>query len=132
MHAGLEGALGRGHPPRTGQDVGRILNPTQLVGQIEGALAQGVGLAISEDLRFEQGVPQNGDFREYQVPTAVDLPDVQIAALIEYAEPDTPFGMKPAGTVPLVPTPAAIAAALRVASGREVPRLPVRPGDLLE
>lgn len=114
------------------QDVGRVLNPTQLVGQIEGAIGQGVGLAISEDLRFEQGVPQNGDFRDYLVPTAADLPDVQIAALIEYAEPGTPFGMKPGGTVPIVPTPAAIAAALRAASGHDVPRLPVRPGDLLD
>ncbi len=112
------------------QDVGRILNPTQLVGQIEGAIAQGVGLAISEDVRLEQGVPVNADFPDYLVPTAADLPDVRIAALIEYAEPNTPYGMKPVSTPPIVPTPAAIAAALRSATGLDLTHLPLRPPDL--
>ena len=60
----------------TAQDVGKVLNPVQVVGQIEGGIAQGVGLAVMEELLVEDGVVRNPSFTDYLIPTALDAPDV--------------------------------------------------------
>jgi CO/xanthine dehydrogenase Mo-binding subunit len=114
----------------TAQDVGRVLNPLQVLGQIEGGIAQGVGLAVMEELIVRDGVIVNASFTDYLLPTALDMPVVRVAALIEEPEPNAPFGAKGVGEPPCISSTAAIAAAIRNATGRPIRRIPVRPEDL--
>ena len=81
----------------TSQEVGRILNPTQLLGQLEGGAAQGVGLALMEEIVVVDGLVRNPSFTDYLIPTALDLPDLTIGAIIEEPEPGAPFGAKGVG-----------------------------------
>ncbi|WP_033219924.1 xanthine dehydrogenase family protein molybdopterin-binding subunit [Kitasatospora phosalacinea] len=111
------------------QDVGRALNPRQIEDRIEGAVAQGVGLALLENLRTEGGVPVNASLTGYRLPTALDTPDVRIAALLEERDVVAPFGAKAVSAVPAVVAPAAVAAAVRAATGLPVGRLPILPED---
>lgn len=124
-----EAGLARVVEVATVQDVGRAVNPLQVYGQIEGGVAQGVGLATMEEIRLEGGQIRNASFTDYLLPTALDMPHVR-SELVEEAEPDAPYGAKGAGEPPLVASPAAIAAAMRAASGRPLNRIPVRPDDL--
>ena len=114
----------------TSQDVGRVLNPVQVVGQIEGGIAQGVGLAVMEEIVLDRGVVRNASFTDYLIPTALDMPEIQIAALIEEPEPGAPFGAKGVGETPTISSSAAVAAAVRDATGLELPRIPIRPQDI--
>ncbi len=111
------------------QDVGRALNPRQIENRIEGAVAQGVGLALLENLRTEHGVPLNASLTGYRLPTALDTPDIRIAALLEERDVVAPFGAKAVSAVPAVVAPAAVAAAVRAATGLPVGRLPILPED---
>jgi xanthine dehydrogenase D subunit len=113
----------------TAQDVGRAINPLQVVGQIEGGVAQGVGLAVMEEIVLERGEIRNASFTDYLIPTALDMPEV-VCTIIEEPEPGAPFGAKGVGEPPVVsPTPA-VAAAVRAATGLELPRVPIRPEDI--
>jgi CO/xanthine dehydrogenase Mo-binding subunit len=114
----------------TAQDVGRAVNPQAVHGQIEGGTAQGLGLALMEEIQTRDGVITNASFTDYLIPTALDMPRVQ-AELVEEPEPDAPFGVKGVGEPPTVVSTAAIVSALRDASGRELTRVPVRPDDLV-
>ena len=114
----------------TAQDVGRVLNPLQAVGQIEGGIAQGVGLAVMEEMVIDGGMILNPSFTDYLMPTALDMPVVTIAALIEEPEPGAPFGAKGIGEPPTVSSTAAVAAAVRAATGLELARVPIRPQDI--
>jgi len=114
----------------TGQDVGRVLHPTQLMGQIEGGIAQGLGLAVMEELVVDDGVIRNPSFTDYLLPTIADMPEV-LATCIEQPEPGAPLGAKGVGEPPTISSTAAIAAAIRAATGVDVTRVPVRPWDLI-
>ena len=114
----------------TGQDVGRVLHPTQVIGQIEGGIAQGVGLAVMEEMVIEDGLVRNPSFTDYLIPTVADTPEV-LATCIEEPEPEAPFGAKGAGEPPTISSTAAVAAAIRAATGVDVTRVPVRPWDLI-
>ena len=114
----------------TAQDVGRVLNPLQVVGQIEGGTLQGVGLAVMEEMKLSGGQVLNPTFTDYLIPTALDAPEVRIAALIEEPEPGAPFGAKGVGEPPTLSSTPAVAAAIRAATGRELPRVPIRPEDI--
>jgi CO/xanthine dehydrogenase Mo-binding subunit len=114
----------------TAQDVGRVLNPLQVTGQIEGGIAQGLGLAVMEELLVEGGRVRNASFTDYLIPTALDAPTVD-AVLIEEPEPGAPFGAKGVGEPPTISSTPAIVAAIRAASGAPCTRVPVRPRDLL-
>ncbi|MEU9078916.1 xanthine dehydrogenase family protein molybdopterin-binding subunit [Kitasatospora sp. NPDC004745] len=113
------------------QDVGRALNPRQIEDRIEAGVAQGVGLALLEDLRTEGGVLQNPSLTGYRLPTALDTPEVRIAALLEERDVVATFGAKAVSAVPAVVAPAAVAAAVRAATGLPVGRLPIRPEDAI-
>ena len=113
----------------TGQDVGRALNPLSIQGQIEGGIAQGVGLAVMEEIVLEDGRIRNPSFTDYLIPTALDMPDV-VYALIEQPEPGAPFGAKGVGEAPTVSSHSAVVAAVRAATGLALPRCPVRPQDI--
>ena len=114
----------------TSQDVGRVLHPLQAVGQLEGGAAQGVGLAVMEEVLVSDGRIRNASFTDYLVPTALDMPPVEIALLIEQPEPGAPFGAKGIGEPPCISSTAAVVAALRDATGLELARVPVRPVDI--
>jgi CO/xanthine dehydrogenase Mo-binding subunit len=113
----------------TAQDVGRAVNPLAVEGQIEGGTAQGLGLALMEELVTRDGAILNASFTDYLIPTALDMPPVQIE-LIEEPEPDAPYGAKGVGEPPTVVSTAAILSALRDATGRPLTRVPVRPDDI--
>jgi CO/xanthine dehydrogenase Mo-binding subunit len=113
----------------TAQDVGRAVNPLAVEGQIEGGTAQGLGLALMEELVTRNGAILNASFTDYLIPTALDMPPVDIE-LIEEPEPDAPYGAKGVGEPPTVVSTAAILSALRDATGRPLTRVPVRPDDI--
>lgn len=109
------------------QDVGRVLNPAQLRSRIEAGVTLGVGAALTENLRTPRGLVRHPDLTGYPLPTALDTPDIRIVELIEERDVVAPFGAKAVSAVPVVTSPAAIASAVRAATGRLVNRLPIRP-----
>ncbi|HEY5295654.1 MAG TPA: molybdopterin cofactor-binding domain-containing protein [Gaiellaceae bacterium] len=111
------------------QDVGKAVNPQQVEGQIEGGTAQGLGLALMEEIQTRGGLITNASFTDYLIPTALDMPPVE-SVLIEDPEPDAPYGVKGVGEPPTVVSTAAVVAALRAATGRDLTRVPVSPDDI--
>jgi CO/xanthine dehydrogenase Mo-binding subunit len=114
----------------TAQDVGKALNPQAVEGQIEGGTAQGLGLALMEEIQTHDGLITNASFTDYLIPTALDMPPVE-AVLVEEPDPEAPYGVKGVGEPPTVVSTAAIVSALRAATGRELTRVPVRPDDIV-
>jgi len=113
----------------TAQDVGRAVNPVAVQGQIEGGTAQGLGLALMEEIQTRDGAITNASFTDYLIPTTLDMPPV-VSELVEDPEPDAPYGVKGVGEPPTVVSTAAVVAALRAATGRELTRVPVKPDDI--
>ena len=113
------------------QDVGRVLNPVGLQGQIEGGLAIGIGYALTEEMIYEEGLLQNPSFHEYKLLTAVDMPDIHFYP-IETLDEAGPYGSKGAGEAPLIPSAAAIANAVSDALGIEFRSLPLSPEKVLK
>ncbi|MGB2876346.1 MAG: molybdopterin cofactor-binding domain-containing protein [Gaiellaceae bacterium] len=114
----------------TAQDVGRAVNPQAVEGQIEGGTAQGLGLALMEEIQTRDGVITNASFTDYLIPTTLDMPSVE-SVLIEHPEPDSPYGVKGVGEPPTVVSTAAILSALRAATGRDLTRVPIRFDDIV-
>ncbi|HEY7077793.1 MAG TPA: 2-oxo-4-hydroxy-4-carboxy-5-ureidoimidazoline decarboxylase, partial [Solirubrobacteraceae bacterium] len=110
----------------TAQEVGRAMNPQALEGQIEGGSAQGLGLALLEEVVVADGKVLNASFTDYLLPTILDMPPVRME-ILEHADPRAPSGLKGAGEPPNISTPPAVVAALRAATGRPLTRVPVRP-----
>ena len=102
----------------TTQEVGRAMNPQALEGQIEGGTAQGLGLALLEEIQVRDGKVLNASFTDYLLPTVLDMPPVRIEVL-EHADPEAPYGLKGVGEPPNISTPPAVVAALRDATGRD-------------
>ena len=114
----------------TAQDVGRALNPQAVEGQIEGGIAQGLGLALMEEIQFEEGRVRNASFTDYLIPTVLDMPPVR-ADILELGDPHSPYGVKGVGEPPTISSTPAIVAALRNATGIELTRIPVRPEHIV-
>ncbi len=113
----------------TAQDVGRAINPQAVEGQLEGGAAQGLGLAVMEEIVVKDGVVRNASFTDYLLPTILDMPPVRMDVL-ELGDPRSPYGLKGVGEPPAISSGPAIAAAIRTASGRPINRVPVRPPDI--
>ncbi|MFN8051794.1 MAG: xanthine dehydrogenase subunit D [Acidimicrobiales bacterium] len=113
----------------TAQDVGVALNPLSVIGQIEGGIAQGLGLAVMEEIVVADGLIRNPSFTDYLLPTFLDAPDVAVSLVEEY-EPQAPLGAKGVGEPPCISVTPAIVAAIRNATGRDLTRVPVRPQDI--
>lgn len=111
-------------------DSGRTLNPVAVEGQSEGGVAHGLGLALMEELRLENGVVVNPSFCDYLVPTTLDMPPV-VTGMVEVPEPNVTYGAKGVGEQSTIASTAAIVAAIRDAVGRELNRVPVRPEDIV-
>jgi CO/xanthine dehydrogenase Mo-binding subunit len=113
----------------TAQDVGRALNPQAVEGQIEGGIAQGLGLALMEEIQVEGGKARNPSFTDYLIPTVLDMPPVRLDVL-ELGHPDSPYGVRGVGEPPTISSTPAIVAAVRAATGRALTRVPLRPDDI--
>jgi CO/xanthine dehydrogenase Mo-binding subunit len=119
----------------TAQDVGRALNPLSVLGQIEGGIAQGLGLAVMEEIVQIDGRIRNASFTDYLLPTMLDMPPV-VATLVEEPDPQAPLGAKGVGEPPCIAATPAIVAAIRDALrqidgvGKPLTRVPVRPADI--
>ena len=114
----------------TAQDVGRALNPLSVIGQIEGGIAQGLGLAVMEEIIQTDGRVRNASFTDYLLPTMLDMPIV-VASLIEEPDPIAPLGAKGVGEPPTISSTPAVVAAIRDAIGKDLYRVPVRPSDIV-
>lgn len=114
----------------TAQDVGKIMNPQALEGQIEGGIAQGLGLALMEEIQVKDGKVLNASFTDYLLPTILDMPSVRME-ILELADPEAPYGLKGVGEPPTISSTPAIVAALRDATGQPLTRLPVRPEQMV-
>ncbi len=115
----------------TAQDVGKAINPQAVEGQLEGGAAQGLGLAVMEEIQVKDGVIRNPSFTDYLLPTTLDMPPVRMD-ILELGDPNSPFGLKGVGEPPTISSGPAIVAAIRAASGRRLARVPVRPHDLVD
>jgi xanthine dehydrogenase D subunit len=114
----------------TAQDVGRAINPLAVEGQVQGGIAQGLGLALMEEIQVRDGRVLNASFTDYLIPTALDMPPVRLS-ISETPHPDAPYGVTGVGEPPAIACTPAVVAALRAATGRELPRVPVRPEHLV-
>jgi xanthine dehydrogenase D subunit len=115
----------------TAQDVGKAINPQAVEGQLEGGAAQGLGLAVMEEIQVKDGVIRNPSFTDYLLPTTLDMPPVRMD-ILELGDPNSPYGLKGVGEPPAISSGPAIVAAIRAASGRPLARVPVRPYDLVD
>ncbi|MEO3803218.1 molybdopterin cofactor-binding domain-containing protein [Nonomuraea sp. B1E8] len=111
------------------QDVGRVLNPQALEGQIHGGSAQGLGLALMEEIQVRDGLVLNPSFTDYLIPTILDMPPMQ-TKILENPDPAAPYGLRGAGEPPTLSSTPAIAAAVRAATGLRLTRVPMRPEDI--
>jgi CO/xanthine dehydrogenase Mo-binding subunit len=111
------------------QDVGRAVNPLALEGQLEGGAMQGLGLALMEEMRVDEGVVTSRSLGEYRIPTIVDAPEMP-SLVLELGNPDAPHGVTGVGEMATITSTPAVLAALRAATGRPLTRVPARPEDL--
>lgn len=114
------------HKITAAHDLGRVINPTLAEGQIEGGIAQGIGLALMEE--YIPGRTEN--LHDYLIPTTGDVPPIE-SILIEVPDPEGPYGAKGLGEHVLIPTAPAILNAIRHATGAEITRLPALPHRIL-
>ena len=114
----------------TAQDVGKAINPQAVEGQIEGGIAQGLGLALMEEIQVVDGEVRNASFTDYLIPTVLDMPPVKLDVL-ELGDPEAPYGLRGIGEPPTISSTPAIVSALRNATGAALARVPVRPDDIV-
>ncbi|MEL3892832.1 molybdopterin cofactor-binding domain-containing protein [Ferrovibrio sp. MS7] len=113
------------------QDVGKVINLTALEGQTYGGIVQGIGMALSEEVLFQDGRPINRSLFNYRVPRMLDTPDI-VVEFVETEENLGPFGAKAAGEPTINATVAAIANAVANATGVRFHKLPITPEMVLE
>jgi CO/xanthine dehydrogenase Mo-binding subunit len=112
------------------QDVGKAMNPLALEGQIHGGTAQGLGLALMEEIQVADGAVRNPSFTDYLIPTILDMPPMNLD-ILELADPHAPYGLRGVGEPPTISSTPAIVAAVRAATGRPLRRVPIRPDDIV-
>jgi CO/xanthine dehydrogenase Mo-binding subunit len=108
-------------------DLGRAINPILAEGQIEGGIAQGIGMALMEE--YLPG--RTANLHDYLIPTSGDVPPIE-TILLEVPDPEGPFGAKGLGEHALIPTAPAILGAIRHATGARITRLPALPHRVLD
>ncbi|MGH2588030.1 MAG: xanthine dehydrogenase family protein molybdopterin-binding subunit [Dehalococcoidia bacterium] len=108
----------------TAHDVGQILNAIGHQGQINGGVVQGIGFAMMEELRFEDGRVTNVSMGDYKIPTIRDIPELT-TVLVQTEKGSGPYSVKGIGELPMVPVAAAIANAVRDAIGVRIRDLPI-------
>jgi len=113
-------------------DVGRALNPGAVDGQIHGAVVQGLGYALCEELVWEDGQLLNPSMMDYKIPSILDVPYAINPVVLEYPDEQGPFGAKGIGEIGLVPVAPAVANAVQDAIGKRIRRIPLTGEYVLE
>jgi len=114
------------------QDAGRAIHPAYVEGQFQGGAAQGIGWALNEEYIYgADGRLQNPGFLDYRIPVASDLPMID-TVIVEVPNPRHPYGVRGVGETPIVPPMAAIANAVRSATGVRFSQLPMSPPAVLK
>jgi CO/xanthine dehydrogenase Mo-binding subunit len=111
-------------------DVGQAINPQAVEGQIEGGTAQGHGMALCEEMIYEDGILQSPSFSEYLIPTSMDMPKVE-SIILESRSGVGPFGAKGIGEPAVTPVAPAIANAVADAIGVRIHDLPITPEKIV-
>ncbi|MBI2271174.1 MAG: molybdopterin-dependent oxidoreductase [Bacteroidetes bacterium] len=111
-------------------DCGKAINPLAVEGQLEGSWHMGIGQAMSEQMKYFNGLLLNNNFLDYKIPTTLDTPDIH-TNIIESNDPEGPFGAKECGEGALHPVIPAIANAVFNAVGVRITRLPISAEDVL-
>ena len=112
-------------------DVGKAINPEQVVGQIEGAVVQAHGYAVLEEYKTKDGRVLTDQFSTYLIPTIRDIPEKVESVLVEVPDPNGPWGARGMGELPYLPVAAAIAAAIHDATGVWINEFPFTPERVL-
>ncbi|MEW6402434.1 MAG: xanthine dehydrogenase family protein molybdopterin-binding subunit [Chloroflexota bacterium] len=112
-------------------DVGKAINPGQVVGQIEGAVVQAHGYAITENFITQDGRVLTDQLSNYLLPTILDIPEKVESVLVEVPDPNGPWGARGIGELPFLPYAAAIAAAIHDATGVWISEFPFTPERVL-
>ena len=111
-------------------DIGKAVNPVLARGQIEGGTLQGVGWALLEEVRLENGRMKNGQLTNYLIPTMLDSPRIEVA-ILEHPSKLAPFGAKGVGEAPIDGPAPAIVNAIR-SLGYDIREIPATPERILE
>ena len=111
------------------QDVGKAINPSGIVGQVQGGVAMGLGWCFKERINLAGGVIQNDNFDRYHMPRTTDTPPIE-TIIVEVPDPLGPMGAKGIGELPVVPIAPAVLNAIRDAVGVDLEEIPVRPEDI--
>lgn len=116
----------------TAQDAGRAISPDYVEGQMQGGVVQGIGWGLNEEYIYDQnGVMENPSFLDYRMPVASDLPMIE-CSIVEVPNPAHPYGVRGVGEVGIVPPMAALANAIKDATGVRLTDLPMTPIKILE
>lgn len=114
------------------QDVGTAIHPSYVEGQIQGGVAQGVGMALTEEYFYDDdGHLRNASFLDYRMPTSLDLPMID-CEIVEVPNPGHPYGVRGVGEVPIVPPQPTIQQAIYDAIGLRLYQTPMSPRVVLE
>jgi putative selenate reductase molybdopterin-binding subunit len=112
-------------------DAGQVINPQMSEGQVEGAIPQSLGMALSEYMIFdEKGAPINTDFYDYHIYTAIDMPEI-VAKFVKSHEPTGPYGAKAVAEIPINGPAPAVANAIFNAVGVRIRECPITPENVL-
>ncbi|MCZ2394109.1 MAG: molybdopterin-dependent oxidoreductase [Chitinophagales bacterium] len=111
-------------------DCGKALNPLAVEGQLEGSWHMGIGQALSEEMKYFNGLLLNNNFCDYKIPTTLDTPEMD-TNIIESGDPEGPFGAKECGEGALHPVIPAIANAIFNACGVRITKLPIKADEVL-
>ncbi len=108
-------------------DVGKAINPELVIGQIEGAVVQAQGYAITEDMKTRDGRVLSDQLSTYLLPTILDIPGEVDSVIVETPDPNGPWGARGLGEIPFLPLVPAIAAAIHDATGVWIDEFPFTP-----
>ncbi|HSN95437.1 MAG TPA: molybdopterin cofactor-binding domain-containing protein, partial [Anaerolineaceae bacterium] len=115
----------------TANDSGKVINPLGYESQVQGGVIMGLGTALIEEFKVEEGIIQSDRAARYPIPRMQDTP-VMVNLIVEDPVSEGPFGAKGIGEIVSIPTPPAIANAVYLATGVRVMHLPIRPSDLAD
>ncbi len=113
-------------------DVGRAINPQLVAGQIEGAVVQAAGYAVLENFVMRDGKVLTPHLSTYLIPTVLDVPERVRPVILEYADPNGPWGARGMAEMPYLPLAAAVASAIHSATGVWIDRFPYTPERVLQ
>ena len=108
-------------------DVGKAINPQQVIGQIEGGVVQALGYAVLENWQAKDGRVLTDRLSTYLIPTVLDVPDRMDALIVEVPDPNGPFGARGMAEMPYLPVAAAVCAAVYDATGVRFDEFPLTP-----